>query len=152
MTVTPLYSAIPVLRNAVCDALGVLMAAATPPVGLSYLDSAGRVKCYWTQADQADANGRVVVPPCVIAQSQDDGGRAVKTIGELGWGGLITVRALAKYLAYAEVLMNAVAPAMESLSTAGYSITAVYERPVTIPPRDGIWQAAHQWRVSISTL
>lgn len=150
MPATPLYSAIPVLREAIADALAPLMAAASPPSGLSYLDSAGRAKCYWVQADQVDANKNVVVLPYAIVQSQDEGGQAERAIGDLWWSGLVTLRALASRLSYAETLLAVLVPGMASLSKAGYTFSAVYERPITIPPRDGVWQAGHIWRVSIS--
>jgi hypothetical protein len=152
MPPTPLYNAISILRTAITDALAPLMAAATPPAGVSYLDSAGRVKCYWTQAEQLDANQQPVVLPYLIVQSQDNGGTAAKTVGELAWSGLVTVRALAAHLAYAEALIGVVAPGMASLRAAGYSITVAYERPIVLPPQGGVWQAAHQWRIAISAV
>jgi hypothetical protein len=123
---TPIYNAVYLVRKAISDALDPLT---TSPVS-------------WAQADED------IEPPFVIYQSQDAGGRAEKRLNELGWSGLITVKAIATNQGAAETLMNAVAPGMASLSSAGYTIGAEYERPIVIPPDEsGRWTAAHQWRV-----
>jgi hypothetical protein len=127
MSPTPIYPAIAVLRKAIFEALDPLTA----------------VGVYWVQATQG------VALPFVIYQSQDNGGQAQKSVGALGWSGLITVRALAANQSAAETLMLAVAPGMASLSASGYQITTAYERPITIPPGDS-WQCGHIWRVTIS--
>jgi hypothetical protein len=126
---TPIYAAIPVLRTAIYTALDPLTTAGV----------------YWQRAAQDAAQ------PYIIEQSQDAGGNAVKTIGALGWQGLVTVKALAPTLSAAEALLAAVVPGMASLAHAGYSFVARYERPIIIPPDGDTWQAAHQWRVFINT-
>lgn len=129
MTVTPIYSAIRLVRFSIVAALS---ARTTRSV-------------WWLQAPQT------AVRPLLTAQSQDAGGRAERQIGALDWSGLIVVKAIADTLGAAEALMASVAPGMDALTTqAGYSITAIYDRPVVIPPDGGVWQAAHQWRVSIN--
>jgi hypothetical protein len=129
MTVTPLYNAIQVVRFAVIAALDPLV---TPPV-------------FWVRATQG------VALPYVIAFSQDAGGNAVKTIGRMGWQGLVTVKALAPSLSAAEALLTAVVPGMASLALTGYTFVARYERPIAIPPTDDEWQCGHSWRVFINT-
>lgn len=125
----PIYSAITVLRTAIFNALDPLTTAGV----------------YWQRATQG------VAPPYVIAQSQDAGGNAVKTIGAFGWQGLVTVKAIAPTLSAAEALLAAVVPGMASLAYTGFSFVSRYERPIIIPPDGDIWQAAHQWRIFINT-
>lgn len=131
MSTTPIYSALEIVRTAVYTALDAL---ATNDV-------------YWTQAPEGAAL------PLVIFQSQDAGGISVKNVGDLGWSGLITVRALATSQSAAESLMETIASGMESLSApTGYTLTTEYERPIFIPPADGVWQTGHQWRVTLGYL
>lgn len=125
----PIYSAIPVLRTAIYNALDPLTAAGV----------------FWQRATQG------VALPYVIYQSQDAGGNAVKTIGAFSWQGLVTVKALAPSLSAAESLLAAVVPGMAALSYSGYSFVSRYERPIVIPPDGDTWQAAHQWRIFINT-
>jgi hypothetical protein len=129
MPPTPVYSVIRILRYAIVAALDPLTTTGV----------------YWVQAKQG------VALPFVIAQSQDNGGRGEKTVGALSWSGLVTIRALAASQSAAETLLEAVAPGMASLSSAGYTITTIYDRPITIPPRDDTWQCGHIWRVHISS-
>ena len=98
---------------------------------------------YWLEAPSGAAR------PFVVVQSQDLGGRAERQIGALDWSGLIVVKALADTLGAAEALMTQVAPGMDALASTGYSVVATYDRPIVLPPDAGIWQSAHQWRVSI---
>lgn len=128
MPPTPLYSVLRALRFAIKAALQPLTATGV----------------YWQRADQG------VALPYIVYQSQDLGGQAVGTVGELAWSGLVTVKALATNQSAAELLIAAVAPGMEALIYAGYSISARYVRPVVIPPDGDTWQAAHQWRVGIT--
>ena len=121
----PIYDAIHIVRRAVFEALDPLTTAGV----------------YWQQAAQGAAL------PFVIYQSQDGGGSANKRLSNLGWQGLITVKALAANQSAAETLMLAVSPGMGALSATGYSISAEYERPIVLPPQDGVWQCCHQWRV-----
>jgi hypothetical protein len=128
---TPLYSAIEVVRGAIFAALDPLTAA---PVS-------------WAQADEG------VDPPFVIFQSQDNGGRAARRLNELGWSGLITVRAIAMSQSAAATLMAAVAPGMESLAAAGYAVSAEYAQPVVVPPdTGGRWTCGHVWRVYLEAV
>ena len=130
MSLTPILNAISILRQAVFEAFDPLT---TYPV-------------YWQQADEQ------VQPPFVIYQSQDAGGRAAKHIGDYGWEGLITVRALAPTQGAAEELLAAVAPGMDALQATGYSFTADYQGPLVVAPDPfGVWQAGHIWRVALGT-
>lgn len=123
---TPIYDAIAIVWAAIFAALDPLT---TAPI-------------YWAQAEEG------VNPPFVIGQSQDNGGRAEKRLDDLGWSGIITIKAVAMDFGAAKTLMNTVAPGMASLTSVGYSLLADYMQPVVIPPDDtGRWQSAHQWRV-----
>lgn len=125
-----------------------LVRSAIRPALLALSNGAG---VYWLQANEGAAY------PFVVFQSQDGGGQDEHAVGALNWSGLITVKALAKAgngttnpQAAAEALMEAVAPGMASLSSpAGYVIGARHVRPIVLPPADGVWQAAHQWRVRL---
>jgi hypothetical protein len=127
MSTTPILDAIPILRAAVYAALAPLNAA-----------------IYWLQADQG------VARPFVVYQSQDLGGSAVKRIGDHGWSGLVTVKAIADTQGAAEALYATVAPGMGSLAHAGYGIIAEFERPLVIPPLEDIWQSGGVFRVTIT--
>lgn len=124
---TPIYDAITRMRYAVAAAL-----TARTSRGV-----------YWLEAPSGATR------PFVVFQSQDAGGRAERQIGALDWSGLIVVKAIADTTGAAEQLMAQVAPGMEGLTSAGYSITATYDHPIVIPPDGALFQAAHQWRVSI---
>jgi len=126
MSTTPILDAIRILRTAIYAALSPLNSAA-----------------YWQQADQG------VARPFVVFQSQDAGGQAEKRIGDHGWSGLVTVKALADNQSAAESLLATVAPGMASLSYAGRDIAAEFERPLVVPPLDDVWQAGGIWRVFI---
>lgn len=127
---SPIYSALYIVRAAIFAALDPLT---TSPI-------------YWQQAAQG------VALPFVVYQSQDSGGKADKYLNAIGWEGLITVKALANNQGAAETLINTVAPGMASLASIGYTLCAEYERPIVIPPDpNGVWQAAHQWRVYLET-
>jgi hypothetical protein len=127
MTTAPIFTAINIVRYSVIVALKAL---------------SGTAGVYWLEAPET------AVRPFCVAQSQDAGGRGEPHLNALGWSGLITVKALADTLVAAETLMTAVAPAMAVLvPPGGYTMTAIYVRPVVIPPSAGVWQAAHQWEV-----
>lgn len=125
---TPIYSAITILRTAIVSALDLLTAR---PVA-------------WVEPLAADQL------PYALAQSQDAGGASLTYIGAIDWTGLVVVRALATSLPAAEQLLDTLAPGMQTLSHTGVAITTRYDRPLTIPPADGVYQAAHIWRVTIS--
>lgn len=135
MSVAPIYSAIRLVRFAITPALVAL---------------AGGRGVYWLQAPEG------ATLPYVIVQSQDAGGRAEPHLSALGWSGLITVKALAasngsgNAQANAETLMEAVAPGMDNLTApALYDLSAIYERPIVVPPAEGVWQCGHVWRVTL---
>lgn len=138
MVAAPIYSSIRFVRVAVVSALSAL---------------SGTAVVYWLEkADSVPGE----IYPFVIVQSQDLGGQADPWIGDLGWRGLITVKALAdangtgNAQADAEALMEQIAPGMESLTApAGHSLRAAYQRPIVVPPLDGVWQAGHTWRVRL---
>jgi hypothetical protein len=125
---TPVYNVIAILREALVAALDPLTAR---PVR-------------WVEPLQADEL------PYAISQSQDSGGAALEYVGAIDWTGLVTLRACATTLPAAEALMNSLAPGMEVLTHAGVAITTKYNRPLTLPPVDGVYQAGHIWRVTIS--
>ena len=126
---TPILEALPALRGAIYRALTALTTRGV----------------FWKQATQGYAL------PFVIYQSPDGGGRAEKSVGDLDWSGLIMVRALADNQSAAEQLMTAVAGGMAALSAPGYTITVTYGQPRDLPiTPSGAWQAAHEWRISIS--
>jgi hypothetical protein len=123
----PILAAITILRNAVYDALDPLTTDGV----------------YWEQAPELEPY------PFVVYQSQDAGGRAERQIGDMGWSGVVTVKAIAESVPEAESLMAAVAPGMDSLAYTDYSVSSEYLQPVVIPPSNGIYQSCHQWRVYI---
>ncbi len=135
MTITPIYSALRLVRFAIVPALSA---------------RSGGKGVYWLQAPENTAF------PFVVVQSQDAGGLANPNLGSLGWTGLITVKTLANAngsgnaQALAESLMEAVAPGMDNLTApAGFDLSVNYSRPVVIPPSEGVWQCAHVWRVNL---
>lgn len=126
MSGDPITDAIELLRYAVYAALSPLHSAV-----------------FWMQATQETPL------PFVIFQSQDAGGQSLKWLSSHGWAGLVTVRALAESQSAAEALYKQVAPGMQVLYRPGHSISAVWERPIVLPPRDGVWQSGGIWRVTI---
>jgi len=138
MSPTPILDAITLVRVAIRNALKPLAA----PHGV-----------YWLQADQSTPD-QPVAYPYIIFQSQDLGGKDVKHLGDYGWQGLVTIRALADgpagKLRGAEALLVAVLPGMDSLASAGYGFFVEHERPLVLPPDvDGIWQAGSIYRVGM---
>lgn len=124
---SPIYTSVRLARNAIKAAL---QARTTRPVR-------------WWRAFSSDTR------PYVVIQSQDLGGRAEKRVGDIGWSGLIVVKAVGDLPDTAEQLMAAVAPGMEALSSPGYTIRAEYDRPIALPPDGDTHSDAHQWRVSL---
>jgi hypothetical protein len=131
MSTAPIIPALEIVRKSIYTALDALTTSGV----------------YWLQSPESAAL------PLVIFQSQDLGGDSVKRVGDIAWSGLVTVRALATSQGAAETLMNAIAPGMASLAVPiaypGYTISTEYERPIVIPPADGVWQSSHQWRVTL---
>jgi hypothetical protein len=137
----PIVDAIPIVRRSIYSALALLMSAYTAV----HSDGLTRAKLYWTQAEQE------IDPPFVVVQSQDGGGVDAGRIGGAVWSGLITLRAIAPSLLQAEALLNTIQVGMSSLfAPAGYSITAHHDRPLTLPPADGLWTAASIYRVTLA--
>lgn len=133
--IAPIYDSIELVRFCVVPALKL---------------RSGSAGVYWLEKTDG------ATYPFVVVQSQDLGGQGVPRLNSLGWTGLITVKALAQAngtgnaQASAETLMKAVAPGMDTLiAPVGYDLSVVYQRPVVIPPLDGVWQAAHIWRVNL---
>lgn len=128
MSATPIVDAVAIARVATLAALTAL---------------AGSTPVYWQQAGMTAA-------PFVIAQSQDNGGAAIKWLSLHGWSGLITVRACHTTQVAAEALFASVASGMDVLTATGHFIQAEWERPLVLPPaNDGIWQTGGIWRVII---
>lgn len=142
MTPQPILTAEYVFRKALHDALSPLLTG--------YVDSAGRAKCYWKRADQLDANQQPVTVPYLIYQPQSDI-NAIRWIGTIDAQALFTLRAHAPSQSAAETLLGLAAPGMASLSAAGYTFRAIYERSPQIPPDGDVWTALHMFRVHIST-
>lgn len=126
-TPAPIYDSITKLRYAVVAAMKPLT---TRPI-------------YWQEAPSNAAR------PFVVAQSQDHGGSSSRAVGELGWVGIVVVKAIADTLSSAEQLLLAVSPGMEHLTSEGMILTTVYDHPVVIAPLDAVWQTANQWQVSM---
>lgn len=143
MPVTPILNAEFLFRKAIYGAFVPLLTA--------YVDSAGRVKCYWKRADQLDANGQQVAPPYLIYQPQSDIA-PVKWLNNVDAEGLFTIRALAPSPSAAETLLGVAVVGMANLASTGYTLSAMYERSPSIPPVDNIWTAAHIFRVALSVV
>lgn len=142
MTPQPILTAEYVFRKAFYDALSPLLTG--------YMDSAGRVKCYWKRAEQLDANGQAVTVPYLIYQPQSDIS-AIRWIGTIDAEALFTLRAHAPTPGAAETLLGLAAPGMASLAYTGFTFLAVYDRSPQIPPDGDVWAALHTFRVHIST-
>jgi hypothetical protein len=133
------YDALTITRQSIEDALGPLVAAQQ--------GGNGAVRLYY-QRQTADRY------PCVVHQSQDNGGTADHRIGAGGWSGLWTLRALATDSATAEAWLAAVRAGMDDLTLpagySGYTIDALFDRPLALPPSENIHQAAAIYRVRIA--
>lgn len=70
-------------------------------------------------------------------------------IGSAGASAQVTIKALAESGKAARELLATAAPGMDALTYPGYTLKARYLRSPSIPPRDGTYQSAHIWRVSI---
>lgn len=129
----PIPDAISIVRTA-------LYAALSPLCGTYQ----GLPRCYWLVAAQG------APLPLLVYQSQDGGGQDASLLGQGGWAGLITVKALASSPSAAEALLAGVPAALEGLSApAGYTIRATFNRPLVLPPKDTVWQAAHIYRIQL---
>ena len=129
----PIPLAIPIAKAAICGAL-------SPLVGV---DVQGMAACYWLKAP-------LEAPfPCFVFQSQDNGGQRRDFLDAGGWEGLMTIKALDRTPKGADTLLATVPPALSSLSAAGYTITALLERPLTMPPLDNVWTSGLIYRMTI---
>lgn len=144
-TATPIMTALEIAEDAILVQLrlvasGVVAAFPTLPA-----DTVRRLALYAAAPADADA-----IPYALVAQHQDAGGAQAPHVNSAGWAGLIVVKALSASDAQARAAHALAAARMASLvSPAGYRLAAVWDRPVAIPPSDGIYQRAGQWRVSI---
>lgn len=121
----PVYTAIAIVRDAIATALGE--------------------SSHWQRNEDATPSR-----PYLVYDSQDGGGKLNQYVGSKGWRGLITVRAVADFQDEAEAALAPAYTAMLSLSApSGYSIGAVYIRPITIPPTAEVRYAAAQWELFI---
>lgn len=115
-----------------------LKAALTPYVGTYNT----RPKAYYQMAEQG------APLPYTIFQLQSNIAR-LDWISDTGAETLVTLKALAANGSAARDLLNTVAPAMDALSSPGFTIAARYEASPPIPPSNGTYQAAHLYRVRI---
>jgi hypothetical protein len=129
----PIPNAIAIVRTALYGAL-------CPLVGTYQ----GRPRCYWQIATEA------APLPLLVFQSQDIGGRDASYLALGGWEGLITVKALASSDAAAEMQLSGVYAALESMPhPRGYTIHCTLDRPLTVPPGDGVYTAGLIVRVRL---
>jgi hypothetical protein len=142
MTTTPIYDALDLAADALKTAL-------VPLVPL--FQNAAAV--YWLQnpPESVGALRTGALASLIICQSQDLGGRRRDHISRSGWSGLVVVRALSASEATAKTVQQGVAARMALLAVpAGYQIGARFDRPIALPPKDGIHTRASQWRVTIA--
>lgn len=129
----PIPDAIAIVRVALYSALSPLCASYN-----------GRPKCYWLVAEQG------APLPLMISQSQDNGGQDASFLNGGGWEGLITVKALAASQSAAEALLAGVPAALEGMAhPSGYTIRATFDRPLVLPPKDGVYQDAQIWHITL---
>lgn len=138
--VAAVYDAVTIARLAVEAALKPLVLAQQGGVGVPRL--------YWRKA----VTGAAL--PCVVQQSQDGGGINDSFLGFGGWFGEWTVKALANDDATAEAWLAAIRAGMDALVLpasfpTGYSIQAIYDRPLVLPPDQLVFQSAAIWIVRI---
>ena len=129
----PIPNAISIVRQALYASLSPLCATYQ-----------GLPKCYWLVAAQG------APLPLLVMQSQDGGGQDASLLGLGGWAGLITVKALATSQSAAEALLAGVPDALAALANPdGYTIRATFNRPLVLPPKDGVWQAAQSYQIQL---
>jgi hypothetical protein len=131
MSAEPILTAETVLTTAIRNALA-------PGVGTHQ----GRPKVYY----QLNTDG--AAKPLIIFQFQDDITR-LDWIGKVGATVPVTIKALAESAQAARELLETAAPGMNSLSYAGYILTARYLRSPAIPPLNGTYQSAHIFKITI---
>lgn len=140
MTVAAVYDAITIARLAV--------EAALKPLVLTQQGGVGVPRLYWRKA----VTGAPL--PAVVHQSQDAGGVNASFLGYGGWEGDWTVKTLANDDATAEAWLAAIRTGMDSLAlpasfSTGYTIQAIYDRPLVLPPDLQVYQSAAVWIVYI---
>lgn len=140
MTVAAVYDAITIARLSV--------EAALKPLVLTQQGGVGVPRLYWRKA----VTGATL--PAVVHQSQDAGGVNAPFLGFGGWEGDWTVKALANTDELAETWLAAIRTGMDSLALpasfpTGYSIQAIYDRPLVLPPEQQVYQSAAVWIVRI---
>ena len=134
MTIMPMSAAIPIVKAAIYTALSPLVAE----------DDAGLPSVYWQEGQLGHA------ATWLVFDSQDKGGKAEETMGGRGWSGLITVRAYAPDDNTIDLLLPLVELAMQTpAQPAGYSITLLETRPLTIPASDSISAGGLLFRLAV---
>lgn len=123
------------------DVVRVALYAALSPLCGAYNS---HPKCYWLIAELG------APLPLLVFQSQDGGGQDASFIGLGGWQGEITIRALAASPNAAAAQLAGVPAALEALTNpAGYTIRATFLRPLTLPPKDGVWTSGQIYRIHL---
>lgn len=133
-TADPILEAETIIATAIRDAL-------TPLVG-SYQ---GRPKAYYQQAEQG------APLPYVIYQCQSNIERR-DFLSDTGATVVTVIKALASDAKTARDLLFTVAPGLDSLAYPDHTVLARYERSPAIPPSGGVFQSAHQFRVTIERI
>jgi len=72
--------------------------------------------------------------PVIVYQSQDLGGKRKDTVGNNGWQGLVTFRAIAVTSDEADQLLITLSEALPSVTIAGYSLTIQAETSIPFFP------------------
>jgi hypothetical protein len=136
---TPVYDATTIARLSVDDAVRPLVAA-------KQADSKA-VRFFWRRQS-------LNIYPCVIHQSQDNGGTGAHFLNIGAWAGLWVIQAFAKDQATADEWLAAVRAGMDALAIpSGYSslsIQADYEQPLILPPDQDIYPSGAIWRIRIT--
>lgn len=110
----------------------------------TWLDSLVGSRVYWLVAVEQAAL------PCIVVQSQDNGGQPDPFIGLIGWRGLIVVRCIAATESAANALgISAHAAIPPSALVSGYRITTELDRRLPIPPGRAGYVSARQYRVAV---
>lgn len=102
----------------------------------------GRPKVYWQLAEKGTPL------PYTVFQGQTDITR-LDWIGKIGAKVKITLKTLAVDSDRSAELLATVAPAMNTLSYPGYTLTAIYERSPMIPYAGGAYTSAHIYNLTI---
>lgn len=142
MTVDAVYDAITIARLSV--------EAALAPLVLTKQGGTGAPRLYWRKP----ATGALALGPVVVQQSQDNGGENSSFLGIGAWESEWALRALANNDATAEEWLAAVRGGMHSLALpagySNYSIQAIYDRPLVLPPDQQVYQSAEVWLLRIT--